>query len=87
MDSKVMTGRELILYILMNDLEDAPVFEDGKFIGFMTEGEAAEKFDVGVATIRVWINQDKMYGIKIGSTVYVPMNAKDPRELGGHSNV
>jgi hypothetical protein len=44
-----MTGRDLIVYILQNNLENEPVFKDGKFIGFMTEGEAAEKFDVGVA--------------------------------------
>ena len=81
-----MTGRDLILYILMNNLEDAPIFEDGKFIGFMTEGEAAVKFGVGVATIRAWINTDKMYGIKINSTVYIPMTAKDPRELGGRTH-
>ena len=37
-----MTGRELILYILSNGLENEPVFKDGKFIGFMTEEEARE---------------------------------------------
>lgn len=35
-----MTGRDLILYILMNNLEDEPVFEEGKFIGFVTDVEA-----------------------------------------------
>ena len=49
-----MTGKELILYILQNNLENTVVMQDGMFIGFMTEEEAAVKFNVGVATIRGW---------------------------------
>ena len=49
-----MTGKELILYILQNDLENTVVLEDGFFVGFMTEKEAAVKFGVGIATIRAW---------------------------------
>lgn len=48
-----MTGRDLIIYILANGLEDEEVFQDGKFIGFVTAGEAAAKLGVGVATIYV----------------------------------
>lgn len=47
-----MTGKELILYILENDLENEDVIKDGVFIWLMDEKEAAVKFDVGVATIR-----------------------------------
>lgn len=46
-----MTGRDLILYILRNGLEDEPVFQNGKFIGFITVGEAAEKLNVGIPTV------------------------------------
>ena len=42
-----MTGKELILYILQNNLENTIVLEDCFFIGFMTEKEAAVKFEVG----------------------------------------
>lgn len=48
-----MTGRDLILYILTNGLEDKPIYEDGKILGFLTATEAAEKFNVGLATIKV----------------------------------
>lgn len=29
-----MTGKELILYILENNLEDSEIFKDGKFLDF-----------------------------------------------------
>lgn len=71
-----MTGRDLIIYILTNNLEDEPVFKDGKFIGFMTAGEAAVKMNVGVATIYTWIYQGRMPGLLFGDTVYIPADFK-----------
>lgn len=73
-----MTGRELIIYILANGLEDKPIFENGELIGFMTIEEAAVKFEVGVATVRVWINEGLLYGIKIGSDVFIPADSERP---------
>ena len=73
-----MTGRDLIVYILSNDLEDAPVFEDGSFLGFMNVQEAAAKFGVGSATIRVWVVTGELEGYKFGSEFYIPMNAECP---------
>lgn len=70
-----MTGRELILYILSNGLEDEEVFKDGKFIGFLTAGEAAEKMNVGIATIYVLVSQKKLDGVLIGDALFVPANA------------
>lgn len=67
-----MTGRDLIIYILENNLEDAPVFADGRFIGFITELEAAVKFNVGTATIRLWVERKILSGIKIGEMYYIP---------------
>lgn len=67
-----MTGRDLIIYILQNNLEDAPVFEDGRFLGFITEEEAAIKFNVGIATIRLWVDMGQLKGIKIGDKLYIP---------------
>jgi len=73
-----MTGRDLIVYILSNSLENEQVFKDGKFIGFMTAGEAAAKMNVGVPTICVWVSQKKLDGIQIGDTLYIPANSTRP---------
>lgn len=73
-----MTGRELIIYILSNNLEDEPIFEDGRFIGFMSLEEAAEKMDVGVATIVAWIALGKLDHLLIGAKMYVPADSVRP---------
>ena len=70
----VMTGRDLIIYILQNHLEDEPIFKDGKFVGFITDSEAAEKIGVGVSTIHAYIFQRKIDGLLIGNKVYIPAN-------------
>lgn len=69
-----MTGKDLIIYILANNLENEPVFKDGKFIGFITAAEAAEKLNVGVATIYALVGLEMMEGIFIGETVYIPVS-------------
>lgn len=74
-----MTGKELILYILQNNLEDTIVLENGLFIGFMTEGEAAVKFNVGVETIRGWYSCRWIDGTKIGDSLYFRKDIVDPR--------
>ena len=74
-----MTGRELILYILQNGLEDELIYEDGRLLGFLNIMEAAVKYDVGTATINVWVDNGYLDGIKIGNQIYIPANAKDPR--------
>ena len=74
-----MTGKELILYILENDLENEVVIKDGVFIWLMDEKEAAVKFDVGVATIRAWYACGQLDGTKIGDRLYFLRNVKDPR--------
>lgn len=71
-----MTGRDLIVYILANGLEDEPAFQNGKFIGFITASEAAKKLNVGVATIYVWTHQKKLDGVIVGDTLYIPANAE-----------
>lgn len=73
-----MTGRELIVYILQNNLEDEPVFKDGKFIGFITDKEAAAKESVGPATIRQYVRMGIIHGaVKIGDEWYIPANFAD----------
>ena len=75
-----MTGRDLIIHILQNGLEDKVVFENGKFIGFITEDEAAAKFEVGVSTIRAWYSLGFIKGIALGDVIFIMGNAADPRK-------
>lgn len=67
-----MTGRELILYILENQLEDEPVFEDGRLLGFLNTNQAAVKFQVGAATVKLWYALGVIDGIEIGEEIYIP---------------
>ena len=58
-----MTGRDLIVYILENHLENEELFNDGNFLGFLTIDEAAAVialFELG-----------KLPGVKIGETIYI----------------
>ena len=71
-----MTGKELILYILQNNLENEVVFKDGIFIWLMNE-EAAAKFGVGVATIKAWYICGMLSGTKIGNHLYFLRNAAE----------
>ena len=71
-----MTGRDLIIYILANNLENEPIIQDGTFLGFITAKEAASKFSVGEATIKVWVSLGMLDGIVIGDELYIPAHAK-----------
>ena len=73
-----MLGRDLILYILENNLENEPVFKNGKLLGFMTVEEAAVKFEVGEAPIWLWVSLDMLKGIKIGNLLFIPANSERP---------
>ena len=75
-----MTGRDLILYILQNGLEDRPVFEDGKFIGFKTAYEVAEELSVGIATVDAWCKLDMLPNVRFGTAYLIPGNYKSPLE-------
>lgn len=79
-----MTGKELILYILQNNLENEVVVKDGVFIWLMTEEEAAVKFGVGLAQIRAWYVCGMLNGTKIGDHLYFLRNTSDPREESKH---
>lgn len=69
-----MTGRDLIIYILANNLEDEPVFNDNKFLGFMSVDEAAAKLDVGPETIRLYAFMGWIDSVQIGEMLYIPAN-------------
>ena len=73
-----MTGRDLIMYILANGLEDEPVFKNGKFIGFMTTGEVAAANNVGLATVCAWAHQGRLDSVAVREGIYIPANYKSP---------
>ena len=75
-----MTGRELMLYILENGLEDEIVIKDGIFVWLMSEEEAAVKFNVGVETVKAWYVCGMLSGTKIGDRLYFLRNVSDPRK-------
>lgn len=60
-----MTGRELIIYILTNHLEDEVVVE--------TESieTVAERMDVGVATVKAWIDLGLFHTITVNDVMYI----------------
>lgn len=70
-----MTGRDLIVFIMQNKLEDTVMFE------LMSEAEAAAKFNVGITTIRVWYEYGYITGgLDIGGTLYLLKDTPDPRK-------
>lgn len=73
-----MTGRELILYILQNNLENEDVFQDGKFIALKTLGEVAEECGVGKETVHTWAKLNMIPSAFIGKTLYIPANYISP---------
>lgn len=78
-----MTGRDLIVYILKNNLEDEEVFKDGLFLGLINEEDVASKFGVGAATVRAWYNLDMIKGVQIGEAIFFFADVEDPRKQGG----
>ena len=74
-----MNGRELIVYILENGLEDEPMIKDGVLVGFMTHAQAASKFDVGTATVEVWLSLGLLDYIDLNDRVMIPVNTEKPK--------
>lgn len=66
-----MTGRELIVYIMENGLEDEQVLKGGKILGFVTVGEAATRIGVGVYTTCVLIQKAKLDGMMVGNEIFI----------------
>ena len=77
-----MTGKDMILYILENNLLDEPLFKDGKIPGLITPMEAAVKFGVGTATINVWVACGLLDSVKIGDVIYISANSSPHIEKG-----
>jgi len=73
-----VTGRELIMYILANGLEDEPVYKNGKFIGFVTPADVAKDTSVGFATVYTWIHQGRLDSVSVQEGIYIPANYTSP---------
>lgn len=71
-----MIGRDLIIYILANNLENERIFENGTFLGFITPTEFASKMGVGVATVFAWIFRGQLEHVKIGSLYLIPADCE-----------
>lgn len=71
-----MTGRDLIVYILTNHLENAEI-RNGKLMvsgnDFMKDEQVASILGVGMATVRVWYENDYFEGAcKEDGVIYIP---------------
>lgn len=75
-----MTGRDLIIYILKNNLENEPVFKDGKLLGFKTVSEVAIENNVGKLTVDLWISLGMIPSIHLDEAVLVPSYYLAPLE-------
>ena len=66
-----MTGKDLIIYILKNNLENEIVIKDGKFVWLVSAEEVAEKCKVGVATVNAWYELGVLDGVKVGDSIFL----------------
>lgn len=80
-----MTGRDLIIYILENHLEDEELFKDGKIPGLLTYEEAAVKFGVGKERIIAWVKLGYLKSFKIYGRTYIPETEEPTYTKGGNS--
>lgn len=69
----MLTGKDIIIYILENDLVNTEFICDKVFSDlFIGAAEVAEYFGVGVATIETMYLMKKIRGIKIDGELYFP---------------
>ena len=75
-----MTGRDLIVYILENGLENEPVFKDGSFIGFISARRAAVMLDTGVETIHAMIKLGQLDSVWVNGGTFIPADLRSPSD-------
>lgn len=73
-----MTGRELILYILENELEDEDILKDGKFVGLKTLADVAEECGVGTSTVQAWAKLGMLPSTTLNGVMFIPANYISP---------
>lgn len=74
-----MTGKDLIIYILQNNLENASAIEIINKV-LLTEDQIAAKFGVGIETIRAWQSLKVIDGICLRGKMYYYNDTLDPRD-------
>lgn len=67
-----MTGRDLIIYILEHNLENEEIYCNGNIVGFITDEQAAAKWEVGVETVRAWVTLKILDGVYVEDHLYIP---------------
>ena len=66
-----MTGRELIVHILENGLEDVSMFETAFYQSFPTVKSVAVAFNVGIATVEAWVQNDCLDSFEFDGVEYI----------------
>jgi hypothetical protein len=70
-------GRDIIIYILENHMEDSEIDFSGFF---MDVDEAAVKLGVGQTTVKSYYMLGLLKGVEIGGNLYFPKDSK----IGGN---
>lgn len=76
-----MTGKELIIYILENNLENVEIFDDNLNFIFMSIEEAAVQFECGPSTIVTLIKLGRLNAITIDGKYYIFRKKCERNEL------
>lgn len=80
-----MLGRELIIYILENGLENENVMSKEFLKAFPTIESVAVAFNVGIATVEAWLDNHCLEGIEFDGVTYIFPNSLDKfAEKVGH---
>jgi excisionase family DNA binding protein len=66
-----MTGRELIIFIMENHLEDTIIFDSDVLPCLMTIDEAAIALNTGRNTVKALYEIGRLPGVKIGDETYI----------------
>lgn len=66
-----MIGRQLIIFILANHLENEDIKCGPLLENYISEQDAAVQLKVGVATIRTMFDMGMLRGVKIENDVYI----------------
>ena len=67
-----MTGRDLILYILENGLEDKKIIDGESILGFETLTDAAKRLGCGEASAAALCTMHKIPMLNINGITYIP---------------
>ena len=73
-----MTGRELIIFILENHLEEVSIFDGDTLPGLMTLDEAAVKWHSGRNPLKALFEMGKISGVIIDEKIYIHKNVENP---------